>query len=59
MQTEPLTIDFLGALAGAGKTYRLSRYAHDRVGRGGKFLFTQPCGSAWKRDPVSGVIGVE
>jgi hypothetical protein len=42
MQTEHQIIDFLGALAGAGKTYRLSRYAHDRVGRGGKFLFAQP-----------------
>lgn len=42
MQTETPTIDFLGALAGSGKTYRLSRYSHSRAGRGGKFLFTQP-----------------
>lgn len=42
MQTALQRIHYLDALAGAGKTYRLCHYAHQRVLRGGKFIIAQP-----------------
>lgn len=42
MRTALQRIHYLDALAGAGKTYRLCHYAHDRVLRGGKFVIAQP-----------------
>lgn len=42
MQPEHQIIDYLGALAGAGKTYRLSRYAHKGAMQGAKIVIAQP-----------------
>ncbi len=42
MQTEQQTIFSLGALAGAGKTYRLCRYAHKGATQGAKIVIAQP-----------------
>lgn len=42
MQPEHKIIDYLGALAGAGKTYRLSRYAHKGAMQGAKIVIAQP-----------------
>jgi hypothetical protein len=42
MQTRLPPLHYLGALAGAGKTYRLCQHAHQRVTRGAKFLIAQP-----------------
>jgi len=41
MQPDQQTIDFLGALAGAGKTYRLSRYPHKGAMQGAKIVIVQ------------------
>jgi superfamily II DNA or RNA helicase len=37
-----MTIQYVNALAGAGKTYALARHAHRLAGRGAKILFVQP-----------------
>ena len=37
-----MKIDILDALCGAGKTYRLARYAHEKAQCGARVLFVQP-----------------
>src|SRR5262249_14919160 len=42
MQDTEQEIEYVSALAGAGKTYALVRYAHQLASRGFKVMFVQP-----------------